>query len=57
MEQHQVLALRDPVTPALILKGLEGALRGLYQEPAPLLSVWQLQTHLISATTLSWKPI
>lgn len=32
------------VTPALILKGLEGALRGIHQEPDPLLSIWQPQT-------------
>lgn len=45
------------VTPALILSRLEGVLRGIHQEPDPLLSIWQLQTHLISAITLNWKPI
>lgn len=52
MEQH--LALHDP---CYNLKRLEGVLRDIHQEPDPLLSIWQLQSHLISASTLSWKPI
>lgn len=45
------------VVPALILKRLEGVLRGVHKEPDPLQSIWQLQTSLISATTLSCKPV